>query len=53
MNVTVADISEDRTQPSRACRSRSLLFLLVMAILMIPCSKLTDRWAARDASSGA
>src|SRR6266487_120536 len=35
------------TRPSRACRPAITLFLLIMAILMIPCSKLTDRWGRK------
>ena len=31
----------------RVCRPTITLFLLIMAILMIPCSKLTDRWGRK------
>jgi MFS family permease len=44
MNVMVNDISEDLETNVQGVQATITLFLLIMAILMIPCSKLTDRW---------
>src|SRR5215204_5182191 len=44
MNVMINDISEDLDTSVKGVQTVITLFLLTMAILMIPCSKLTDRW---------
>ena len=44
MNVMINDISEDLDTTVKGVQTAITLFLLIMAILMIPCSKLTDRW---------
>jgi MFS family permease len=51
MNVMIADISDDLDTTVKGVQTAITLFLLIMAILMIPCSKLTDRWAGSGASS--
>jgi MFS family permease len=53
MNVMISDISDDLDTTVQGVQLAITLFLLIMAILMIPGSKLTDRWAANDASSEA
>jgi MFS family permease len=47
MNVMINDISEDLDTTVQGVQTTITLFLLVMAILMIPCSKLTDRWGRK------
>jgi MFS family permease len=47
MNVMINDISEDLDTTVQGVQTAITLFLLVMAILMIPCSKLTDRWGRK------
>src|SRR5438067_2364948 len=47
MNVMITDISEDLGTTVKGVQTTITLFLLVMAILMIPCSKLTDRWGRK------
>jgi MFS family permease len=47
MNVMINDISEDLDTNVQGVQAAITLFLLVMAILMIPCSKLTDRWGRK------
>jgi MFS family permease len=47
MNVMINDISEDLNTNVQGVQAAITLFLLVMAILMIPCSKLTDRWGRK------
>jgi MFS family permease len=47
MNVMIADISEDLDTTVKGVQTAITLFLLIMAILMIPCSKLTDRWGRK------
>jgi MFS family permease len=47
MNVMINDISEDLDTTVQGVQATITLFLLVMAILMIPCSKLTDRWGRK------
>jgi len=47
MNVMIADISDDLDTTVKGVQTAITLFLLVMAILMIPCSKLTDRWGRK------
>ena len=43
MNVMINDISRDLDTDVQGVQAAITLFLLVMAILMIPCSMLTDR----------
>src|SRR3954453_11708955 len=47
MNVMINDISEDLDTTVKGGQTTITLFLLIMAILMIPCSKLTDRWGRK------
>lgn len=47
MNVMINDISEDLDTTVMGVQTVITLFLLIMAILMIPCSKLTDRWGRK------
>jgi MFS family permease len=47
MNVMINDISEDLDTSVHGVQTAITLFLLIMAILMIPCSKLTDRWGRK------
>ena len=47
MNVMINDISEDLDTNVQGVQATITLFLLIMAILMIPCSKLTDRWGRK------
>jgi MFS family permease len=47
MNVMINDISKDLDTTVQGVQATITLFLLVMAILMIPCSKLTDRWGRK------
>jgi MFS family permease len=47
MNVMINDISEDLDTTVTGVQTAITLFLLIMAILMIPCSKLTDRWGRK------
>jgi MFS family permease len=47
MNVMINDISEDLDTTVSGVQVTITLFLLIMAILMIPCSKLTDRWGRK------
>jgi hypothetical protein len=50
MNVMITDISDDLDTTVKRVQTAITLFLLIMAVLMIPCSKLTDRWVASAAS---
>jgi MFS family permease len=43
MNVMINDITEDLDTTVTGVQAAITLFLLIMAVLMIPCSKLTDR----------
>jgi MFS family permease len=43
----INDITEDLDTTVEGVQATITLFLLVMAILMIPCSKLTDRWGRK------
>jgi MFS family permease len=52
MNVMINDISEDLDTTVQGVQAAITLFLLVMAILMIPCSKLTDRWGRKRCFTG-
>ena len=47
MNVMITDISRDLDTTVKGVQTTITLFLLIMAILMIPCSKLTDRWGRK------
>src|SRR6187397_1472168 len=44
MNVMITDISKDLGTTVQGVQTAITLFLLVMAALMIPGGKLTDRW---------
>jgi MFS family permease len=47
MNVMISDISKDLDTTVQGVQTAITLFLLIMAVLMIPCSKLTDRWGRK------
>jgi MFS family permease len=47
MNVMINDITDDLNTSVSGVQATITLFLLVMAVLMIPCSKLTDRWGRK------
>jgi MFS family permease len=47
MNVMISDISNDLNTTVKGVQTTITLFLLIMAVLMIPCSKLTDRWGRK------
>jgi MFS family permease len=47
MNVMINDITEDLDTNVKGVQATITLFLLIMAVLMIPCSKLTDRWGRK------
>jgi MFS family permease len=47
MNVMISDITEDLDTTVTGVQATITLFLLIMAVLMIPCSKLTDRWGRK------
>src|SRR5690349_7147233 len=47
MNVMINDISHDLDTDVKGVQTTITLFLLIMAVLMIPCSKLTDRWGRK------
>jgi MFS family permease len=47
MNVMINDISRDLDTTVKGVQTAITLFLLIMAILMIPGSKLTDRWGRK------
>jgi MFS family permease len=48
MNVMINDISEDLDTTVQGVQTAITLFLLVMAALMIPGGKLTDRWGRKQ-----
>ncbi|HKD34064.1 MAG TPA: MFS transporter [Gaiellaceae bacterium] len=52
MNVMINDISHDLDTTVKGVQTTITLFLLIMAILMIPCSKLTDRWGRKRCFNG-
>jgi MFS family permease len=52
MNVMINDISEDLDTNVQGVQLAITLFLLIMAILMIPASKLTDRWGRKRCFTG-
>jgi MFS family permease len=47
MNVMITDISEDLDTTVTGVQTAITLFLLIMAIFMIPASKLSDRWGRK------
>src|SRR3954453_20189914 len=47
MNVMIGDISKDLDTDVKGVQTVITMFLLTMAILMVPCSKLTDRWGRK------
>ena len=47
MNVMINDITEDLDTTVTGVQATITLFLLIMAVLMIPCSKLTERWGRK------
>src|SRR3954464_7426416 len=47
MNVMINEITEDLDTTVTGVQVVITLFLLIMAILMIPCSKLSDRWGRK------
>ena len=47
MNVMINDISKDLDTTVKGVQTAITLFLLIMAILMIPGSKLTDKWGRK------
>jgi len=47
MNVMINDISHDLNTDVKGVQTCITLFLLIMAVLMIPCSKLTDKWGRK------
>src|SRR5688500_13522965 len=47
MNVMINDITDDLDTTVTGVQATITLFLLIMAVLMIPCSKLTDRWGRK------
>jgi MFS family permease len=52
MNVMINDITHDLDTTVTGVQATITLFLLVMAVLMIPCSKLTDRWGRKRCFTG-
>jgi len=47
MNVMINDISDDLDTTVKGVQTAITLFLLIMAVLMIPGSKLTERWGRK------
>jgi MFS family permease len=47
MNVMITDISKDLDTTVRGVQTAITIFLLVMAALMIPAGKLTERWGRK------
>src|ERR1700754_1628159 len=47
MNVMINDITHDLDTSVEGVQATITLFLLIMAVLMIPCSKLSDRWGRK------
>jgi len=52
MNVMINDITHDLDTSVEGVQATITLFLLIMAVLMIPCSKLTDRWGRKRCFTG-
>jgi len=47
MNVMISDITHDLNTTVKGVQTTITLFLVIMSVLMIPCSKLTDRWGRK------
>src|SRR5215467_11934686 len=43
----ITDITRDLDTTVKGVQTTITLFLVIMAIMMIPCSKLTDRWGRK------
>jgi MFS family permease len=43
----ISDITDDLNTTVKGVQTTITLFLVIMAVLMIPCSKLTDRWGRK------
>jgi MFS family permease len=52
MNVMINDITDDLDTTVAGVQATITLFLLIMAVLMIPCSKLSDRWGRKRCFTG-
>jgi MFS family permease len=52
MNVMINDITHDLDTTVTGVQAAITLFLLIMAVLMIPASKLTDRWGRKRCFTG-
>jgi MFS family permease len=52
MNVMINDISKDLDTTVAGVQTAITVFLVTMAVLMIPCSKLTDRWGRKRCFTG-
>ena len=52
MNVMINNITKDLDTTVTGVQAAITLFLLIMAVLMIPCSKLTDRWGRKRCFTG-
>ncbi|HUA07569.1 MAG TPA: MFS transporter [Solirubrobacteraceae bacterium] len=52
MNVMINDISHDLNTDVKGVQTCITLFLLIMAVLMIPCSKLTERFGRKRCFTG-
>src|ERR1700710_1945561 len=52
MNVMINDITEDLNTTVTGVQAAITLFLLIMAVLMIPASKLSDRWGRKRCFTG-
>jgi MFS family permease len=52
MNVMINDISHDLHTDVKGVQTTITLFLLIMAVLMIPCSKLTERFGRKRCFTG-
>src|SRR5690349_3641861 len=52
MNVMINDSSTDLHTDVKGVQTTITLFLLIMAVLMIPCSKLTDRFGRKRCFTG-
>jgi MFS family permease len=52
MNVMINDISRDLHTDVKGVQTVITLFLVIMAVLMIPCSKLTDRFGRKRCFTG-
>jgi MFS family permease len=52
MNVMINDIGRDLNTDVKGVQTTITLFLLIMAVLMIPCSKRTDRFGRKRCFTG-